>query len=127
MKTKAKVALCAVTAFVAVDALAIITGNGNRFGATVFMLAIFAIYWAPAFIAMQRRINNVGAVAIVNLFLGWTFIGWVVALAMAMGGSARPATPPLALTKVCPDCAETVLADAKVCRYCRHQFAEASR
>jgi hypothetical protein len=26
-------------------------------------------------------------------------------------------------TKVCPDCAETVLADARVCRFCRHEFA----
>jgi hypothetical protein len=25
----------------------------------------------------------VGSVVVINIFLGWTFIGWVVALAMA--------------------------------------------
>ncbi|HXA88731.1 MAG TPA: superinfection immunity protein [Mycobacterium sp.] len=27
---------------------------------------------------------NAGSVAVINLFLGWTFIGWVVAPAMAV-------------------------------------------
>ena len=32
------------------------------------------------------------------------------------------APPPAPATKVCPDCAETVLADARICRFCRHEF-----
>jgi hypothetical protein len=36
--SKGKVAIIAVAAFVAVDALAIITGNGDRIGVAVFML-----------------------------------------------------------------------------------------
>jgi hypothetical protein len=28
-------------------------------------------------------------VAVINLFLGWTFIGWVVALAMAVAGKGK--------------------------------------
>jgi hypothetical protein len=41
------------------------------------------IYFLPALVAARRRHHNQGAVFVVNLFLGWTFIGWVVALAMA--------------------------------------------
>jgi hypothetical protein len=29
---------------------------------------------------------DAASVAVVNLFLGWTFLGWVVALAMAVSG-----------------------------------------
>jgi hypothetical protein len=41
--------------------------------------------------------------------------------ASVVGASASvgPAQP----TKVCPDCAETVLGAAKICRFCRHDFS----
>jgi hypothetical protein len=56
---------------------------------------VFLLYWLPAFIAYRRNTVNKGGVLIVNLFFGWTFIGWVIALAMAMGGSIHqePAEP----------------------------------
>jgi hypothetical protein len=44
---------------------------------------ILALYFAPTIVAMCRRVTNTGSVVVVNLFLGWTLIGWVVALAMA--------------------------------------------
>lgn len=30
--------------------------------------------------------------------------------------------PPGVPTKVCPDCAETVLAEARICKHCRLEF-----
>jgi len=135
------VAIIAVAAFVTVDALAIITGNGNLMGPVIIGPVLIAAYFAPTFIAAQRDIPNAASVAIVNLFLGWTCIGWVVALAMAVAGN-RPSTqlrlpdasgPPPApakvatsATKKCPDCAETVLADARVCKHCGYRFAPAA-
>lgn len=38
---------------------------------------------------------------------------------------ARPASAPPTALKTCPQCAEQVQAAARICRYCRHEFAPA--
>ncbi|HEY0653531.1 MAG TPA: superinfection immunity protein [Chryseosolibacter sp.] len=48
--------------------------------AFIFLLC-FAIYFAPSFIGNHKR--NAGAIWVLNIFLGWTLIGWVVALVWA--------------------------------------------
>ncbi len=40
-------------------------------------------YMLPWAIAATRGKSNSGAIGWINLLLGWTFIGWVVALVMA--------------------------------------------
>ena len=50
---------------------------------------LFALYFAPTILALLRGKRHPGATVVVNLFLGWTFIGWVVALAMAFGGDTN--------------------------------------
>lgn len=45
---------------------------------------LFGIYWVPTIVAFHRGVVNQWSVAVINLFLGWTVIGWVVALAMAV-------------------------------------------
>ena len=51
-----------------------------------------ALYLLPLMIGLVRRVPDVGAVAAVNVLLGWTFLGWAAALAMALR-SRRPAAP----------------------------------
>ena len=46
-------------------------------------LVSFAVYFAPSIVAALRHKSNLGGIVIVNLFLGWTIIGWGVALVMA--------------------------------------------
>jgi hypothetical protein len=41
-----------------------------------------AIYFAPAFIAWDRK--NFARVALLNIFLGWTVVCWVLALVWAL-------------------------------------------
>jgi Superinfection immunity protein len=50
-----------------------------------FVLLAFMIgaYWVPTIIAYFRHLPNVAQVALLNFFLGWTGIGWVVALIWA--------------------------------------------
>jgi len=45
------------------------------FAGIVIMLVI---YFIPTFCASDKK--NFNSIAMLNLFLGWTFIGWVVAL-----------------------------------------------
>jgi hypothetical protein len=51
--------------------------------ALLFFLGAIAFYFLPWIQAAIRKHHNIGPVVIVNIFLGWTFIGWVIALAMA--------------------------------------------
>ncbi|WP_433966468.1 superinfection immunity protein [Tunturiibacter gelidiferens] len=48
------------------------------------------IYWYPTLLAKRRHHNNFGSIKLVNLFFGWTFIGWVVALIWAASDTSRP-------------------------------------
>jgi hypothetical protein len=78
------------------------------------LAVVLGLYFLPSFVAGHRRHPSGGAVIILNLLLGWTLLGWVVALVWAMTGEAGSAVPP---TK-CPHCAELIKAEAKVCKHC---------
>lgn len=47
----------------------------------ICLLIILGMYFLPVIIGRKKK--NVLAIFILNLFLGWTFIGWVVALIWA--------------------------------------------
>jgi hypothetical protein len=58
----------------------------DRFGGESGESAFFIVgaYFLPTLIAASRNVRNVASVAVINAFLGWTLVGWVVALAMAV-------------------------------------------
>jgi hypothetical protein len=43
-----------------------------------------AIHFLPTIIAAVRKVKNVGWIFAVNFFLGWTLVGWIVALIWAL-------------------------------------------
>ncbi|MBO1326120.1 superinfection immunity protein [Acetobacter sp. TBRC 12305] len=47
------------------------------------------VYFAPFAVACRRDIVKKGTVLALNLLLGWTVIGWAVALALALAGQTR--------------------------------------
>jgi hypothetical protein len=49
-----------------------------------FLIFVLGLYFLPAIIAAARRTHNSTAILLINLFLGWTFEGWAVALMMAI-------------------------------------------
>ena len=46
----------------------------------LIIIVIFGLYLLPSLISFIRRNKNWLAIFFLNLFLGWTGIGWVVAL-----------------------------------------------
>jgi len=51
-------------------------------GIMLAMMAIF-IYLLPAYIAMRRKHKKALLIYLLNLFLGWTILGWAAAFVMA--------------------------------------------
>jgi hypothetical protein len=69
------------------------SASSNGSGGIVVVVVI-ALYFLPSIVAYSRRSLNKAPILVVNVFLGWTFIGWVVALAMAVTRNVEPPTPP---------------------------------
>ncbi len=58
-----------------------------------------ALHFLPTIVAALRRSRNVVGIFLLNLFLGWTVIGWIVALIWAMTSEREyayvyPTAPP---------------------------------
>ena len=57
------------------------------FLAVVISLLSF-FYLLPTGIAIGRRRTNTGSIFVLNLLLGWTLVGWVVALVWSVAQDA---------------------------------------
>ena len=64
--------------------LAAATMDGSAFLGLILWALLGALWLSPGIIASKRRHRNAGAIWVVTLLLGWTIIGWIVALAMAL-------------------------------------------
>jgi hypothetical protein len=55
----------------------------------LLLLVGCAAYFIPTFIAFDRH-HRRAAVLAINVFSGWTVIGWIVALDMALSAPSPP-------------------------------------
>jgi hypothetical protein len=102
------------------------SSGGSVIALVVVLFARFALYFVPTMVVLARKKRESGPVIVVNVLLGWTFIGWVVALAMAFGDNRSvtihnyqgtlgfqavpPTSPPVSLQQAWfPDAADTSL------------------
>jgi Superinfection immunity protein len=44
----------------------------------------FVMYFLPSIIALARSKRDITGIVLLNFFLGWTMIGWIVALVWAV-------------------------------------------
>jgi putative effector of murein hydrolase LrgA (UPF0299 family) len=61
-------------------------------GATLLILLLL-LYFIPAIVASMRRHRNRTAITVLNIFLGWTAIGWIIALVWASTADVEPRGP----------------------------------
>ncbi len=50
---------------------------------------LFIMYWLPTIIAIVRQAHSALGVFIVNFLLGWTVLGWVLALIWSLAADNR--------------------------------------
>lgn len=48
------------------------------------------IYFLPSIVAVARHTHNTTGIFLLNLFLGWTGIGWIIAFILALCSSPYP-------------------------------------
>jgi Superinfection immunity protein len=58
--------------------------------ALVGLIVLVSLYFLPTIIAFNRNRHNKGAIFVLNLFLGWTVLGWVVSMVWAVSSSQPP-------------------------------------
>jgi hypothetical protein len=87
-------------------------------GAVLFLFLI-ALYFVPSIIGRSKR--NSTAIFMLNLLLGWTVIGWVVAMVWAVAKEAQPVIvnqpAPMAVI-LCSSCGKYSPTGSKFCATC---------
>ena len=58
----------------------------------LFLLAIM-VYLLPTILAFFRDCESATWIAVLNVFLGWTVLGWFIAIGWAAGGRVKPMAP----------------------------------
>ena len=48
-----------------------------------------AVYFIPTIVAGMRKKRNLVSIGLLNFFLGWTVIGWIIALIWAFAHEDR--------------------------------------
>jgi hypothetical protein len=51
--------------------------QSSDIGGGVGLLVLLVLYFVPTIVAARRKHHNTLAICALNLFLGWTVIGWI--------------------------------------------------
>lgn len=63
-------------------------GASSGFG-LIILLIVAVFYFIPTMVASNRGHLSVAAIFMFNLFLGWTFLGWVLALVWSLTSNTK--------------------------------------
>jgi hypothetical protein len=65
---------------------------GSVILAIIIIVICLALYFLPSIIGFARKKSNSGAIFVLNLLLGWIFVGWVISLVWALTKDQQPTT-----------------------------------
>lgn len=83
-KTPANLLIHVIGLGICVALIPAITGSAMEAGITILIIVLFEIYFLPSVISFNRDQPNRFAILALNLFLGWTLLGWVVSLVWSL-------------------------------------------
>jgi hypothetical protein len=65
---------------------------GTAIGVGLLVMIVIGVigYFIPTIIALARRHPKKGPIILVNLFLGWSVVGWIVSLVWAFSSPQAP-------------------------------------
>ena len=55
----------------------------------VWLFISLAVYFIPVIVAYIRRHNNILAITLLTIILGWTFFGWLAALLWSLNSDVK--------------------------------------
>ena len=55
----------------------------------IFFLIVVTIYFLPSIIGVGRNCKKQNGIIVLNIFLGWTLIGWVGSLVWSVSGEIK--------------------------------------
>lgn len=92
-----------------------------RIGALFLVIVGIVIYFIPSMVASRKK--NASAIIALNFFLGWTLVGWVVALVWSLTHEEKQAAPlpqPVAPVApvLCTSCGKYAAGNATFCQSC---------
>ena len=85
----------------------------------IFLVIGITLYFLPTIIGRNKR--NAGAIFALNLLLGWTLVGWVVALVWALTHEAplpRASHVPVQHGTFCNRCGAQLTTGSRFCSSC---------
>jgi hypothetical protein len=71
----------------------LLSAVGYVLGLFGIIVAALILYMLPTFVALFRNTYNTGTVIVINIFLGWSLLGWVAALALSFSEKRHTHTP----------------------------------
>jgi uncharacterized RDD family membrane protein YckC len=55
----------------------------------IVLIVLLLVYFFPTIVAILRGAKKQAGIVIINLILGWTLLGWVIALVWAVSAETK--------------------------------------